>query len=134
MHFCRTHRLLILCVKPPSFQFIRDHYAPKFPELESLVLNALDYVRTVSAIGNEMDITKVDLQPILPSATIMVVTVTGTTTNGRQLTDDEWRITKEACNMVLELDAARKMVIYQSSLNYVNMQSRLYSYPIISRL
>lgn len=134
MHFFSTHRLLILCAKPPSSQFIRDHYAPKFPELESLVLNALDYVRTVSAIGNEMDITKVDLQPILPSATIMVVTVTGTTTNGRQLTDDEWRITKEACNMVLELDAARKMVIYQSSLNYVNMQSRLYSYPIISRL
>lgn len=98
------------------------------------MLNALDYVRTVSAIGNEMEITKVDLQPILPSATIMVVTVTGTTTNGRQLTEDEWRITKEACDMVLELDAARKMVIYQNSLNYVNMQSRLYSYPIVSRL
>ncbi|CAO3689095.1 unnamed protein product [Umbelopsis vinacea] len=102
-------------------KFIRDHYAPKFPELESLVLNALDYVRTVSAIGNEMDITKVDLQPILPSATIMVVTVTGTTTNGRQLTDDEWRITKEACNMVLELDAARKMIIdyVESRMNFI---------------
>lgn len=74
------------------------------------MLNPLEYVRAVSAIGNEVDITKVDLHSILPSATIMVVTVTGTTTNGRQLTDDEWRITKEACDMVLALDAARKMV------------------------
>ncbi|KAG2179677.1 hypothetical protein INT44_006525 [Umbelopsis vinacea] len=101
--------------------FIRDHYAPKFPELESLVLNPLDYVRAVSAIGNEMDITKVDLHSILPSATIMVVTVTGTTTNGRQLTDDEWRITKEACEMVLALDAARKMIIeyVESRMNFI---------------
>jgi U4/U6 small nuclear ribonucleoprotein PRP31 len=37
-----------------TFQFIRDHYAAKFPELESLVLNPMDYARTVKAIGNEM--------------------------------------------------------------------------------
>jgi U4/U6 small nuclear ribonucleoprotein PRP31 len=36
---------------PP--QFTRDHYAPKFPELESLVLVPLDYMRVVKAIGNE---------------------------------------------------------------------------------
>lgn len=92
-------------------KFIRDHYAPKFPELESLVLNPLDYVHAVKTIGNEMDITKVDLHSILPSATIMVVTVTGSTTNGRQLTDEEWKITNEACDMALGLDNARKTVI-----------------------
>ena len=34
-------------------QFARDHYAPKFPELESLVLVPLEYMHVVKAIGNE---------------------------------------------------------------------------------
>ncbi|KAG0170756.1 U4/U6-U5 snRNP complex subunit prp31 [Apophysomyces sp. BC1034] len=92
-------------------KFIRDHYAPKFAELESLVLNPLDYARTVKAIGTEKDITKVDLRPILPSATIMVITVTGTTTEGRELTPTEWKVTEEACDMALELDLARKKIM-----------------------
>lgn len=46
--------------------FMRDHYRSKFPELESLVHHAVDYARVVRAIGNEMDLTMVDLEDILP--------------------------------------------------------------------
>ncbi|CAO3611396.1 unnamed protein product [Cunninghamella echinulata] len=95
-------------------KYIRDHYAPKFPELESLVLNVLDYARTVKKIGNEMDITNIDLRSILPSATIMVVTVTATTTAGKPLKEEEWERTSEACDMALALDDARRKII-----NYV---------------
>ena len=35
----------------------------------------MDYARVVSRIGNEMDLTLVDLDDILPAATVMVVTV-----------------------------------------------------------
>ena len=38
----------------------------KFPELESLVHHAIDYARVVKAIGNEMDITLINLDDILP--------------------------------------------------------------------
>jgi U4/U6 small nuclear ribonucleoprotein PRP31 len=65
----------------------------------------------VKAIGNELDITKVDLRPILPSATIMVITVTGSTTAGRPLSDEEWQLTEEACDMALDLDAARRKIM-----------------------
>ncbi|KAI9279569.1 hypothetical protein BY458DRAFT_584703 [Sporodiniella umbellata] len=92
-------------------KFIRDHYAPKFPELETLVHNPLEYARTVKTIGNEMDITKIDLRPILPSATVMVITVTGSTTSGRPLTEEEWKSTEEACDMVSDLDSARKKIM-----------------------
>lgn len=34
-------------------KYIRDRYAKKFPELESLVLNPLDYARVVKRIGNQ---------------------------------------------------------------------------------
>ncbi|CDH56223.1 nop domain-containing protein [Lichtheimia corymbifera JMRC:FSU:9682] len=95
-------------------KFIRDHYAPRFPELESLILNPMDYARTVKAIGNEKDLTKVDLRSILPSATVMVVTVTATTSNGKELSPEEWKVTEEACDVAFELDNAKRTII-----NYV---------------
>ncbi len=52
--------------------FIRDKYRLKFPELESLVHHPIDYARVVQRIGNEMDLTLVDLDDILPAATVMV--------------------------------------------------------------
>ena len=36
----------------PSPQFIRDHYAPKFPELEQLVTDPVMYIRSVRTLGN----------------------------------------------------------------------------------
>ncbi len=38
----------------------------KFPELESLVHHPMDYARVVKKIGNEMDMTLIDLEDILP--------------------------------------------------------------------
>ncbi len=66
----------------------RDAYRPKFPELESLVHHAVDYARVLAAIGNEMDLTLVDLEHVLPQATIMVVSVTASTTSGKPLPPD----------------------------------------------
>ncbi|KAG1240075.1 hypothetical protein G6F68_018015 [Rhizopus microsporus] len=41
----------------------------------------------------------------------MVITVTASTTSGRQLTAEEWKLTEEACDMALDLDAARKKIM-----------------------
>ncbi|KAJ3054216.1 U4/U6-U5 snRNP complex subunit prp31 [Rhizophlyctis rosea] len=92
-------------------KFLRDHYAPKFPELESLLQNPLDYAKTVKFIGNEMDLTKVDLKSFLPTATVMVITVTATTTNGRPLSDEEMLKVDETCQMALDLDAAKRTIL-----------------------
>ncbi|CAI5965429.1 unnamed protein product, partial [Closterium sp. NIES-64] len=91
--------------------FIRDNYRLKFPELESLVLHPIDYARVVRRIGNEMDLTVVDLEGLLPSATIMVVSVTASTTTGRPLPDDALQRTMEACDRALALDDAKKKVL-----------------------
>lgn len=64
---------------------MRDAYRARFPELESLVQHPVDYARVVAAIGNQGDITDVDLDGVLPSATIMVVSVTASTTAGQPL-------------------------------------------------
>ncbi|KAG9300378.1 hypothetical protein G9A89_010002 [Geosiphon pyriformis] len=92
-------------------KFIRDHYAKKFPELESLVPNPLDYTRAVKAIGNETDLTRVDLRSILPSATVMVVTVTGSATLGQKLSNEEAAIVENACTMAFDLDIAKRKIL-----------------------
>ena len=92
-------------------KYIRDNYAPRFPELEALIQNPLDYVRTVCRIGNENDITSVDLSGILPSATVMVVTVTATTTSGKPLAAEVLNKVMEACRMVLEIEETRTAIL-----------------------
>mmetsp|Transcript_9641 Transcript_9641/g.18075 ORF Transcript_9641/g.18075 Transcript_9641/m.18075 type:complete len:490 (-) Transcript_9641:177-1646(-) len=91
--------------------FIRDKYRLKFPELESLVMHPIDYARVVKTIGNEMDMTVVNLDGLLPSATIMVVSVTGSTTNGKELDEENLAKVLEACDQALELDESKKELL-----------------------
>ncbi|CAM6083124.1 unnamed protein product [Calypogeia fissa] len=101
--------------------FIRDKYRLKFPELESLVLHPIDYSRVVKKIGNEMDLTLVDLEGLLPSATIMVVSVTASTTSGKPLSDENLEKTLDACDRALALDEAKKKVqeFVESRMGYI---------------
>ena len=97
-------------------KFIRDLYAQKFPELESLVLNPVDYARVVKVIGNEMDMTMVNLEEVLPSATIMVVSVTGSTTSGKPLPEEELQRVFEGCDeMTTLLQSRMEMLEYVES-------------------
>ena len=93
------------------FNFLKHSYRPKFPELESLVHNPLDYARVVAAIGNEMDVTLIDLDAILPPATVMVVTVTATTTAGEPLDDAALQEVLAACALAQSLDADRSTIL-----------------------
>lgn len=65
-------------------KFVRDKYSKRFPELESLVVSPLEYVNTVKELGNDLDQAKNNekLQQFLTQATIMVVSVTASTTQG----------------------------------------------------
>ena len=91
--------------------FIRDKYRKKFPELESLVMHPIDYARVVRAIGNEMDPTKVELDAVLPSATVMVVSVTGSTTNGSPLSEEDLAKTMDACDRQMRMDEDRRKLV-----------------------
>lgn len=100
-------------------KFIRDHYSTRFPELETLVGNPLDYAKTVAIISNgPMDNLKplsqtasnpvgVSLKSILDGPTLMVVAVEATTTKGRPLSPAELSTVLSACTMTLALDRAK---------------------------
>ncbi|KAK7283710.1 hypothetical protein RIF29_13435 [Crotalaria pallida] len=101
--------------------FIRDKYRLKFPELESLVNHPIDYARVVKKIGNEVDLTLVDLEGLLPSAIIMVVSVTASTTTGKPLPEEVLNKTIDACDRALELDSSKKKVLdfVESRMGYI---------------
>lgn len=102
-------------------RFVADIYAKKFPELDSLVPNALDYVRVVKAIGNEMDMTVVDLTKLLPSAAIIGISVTGSGTSGQPLSSDDLNTCMGACDELLALDQDKAMILgfVESRMNYL---------------
>ena len=65
-------------------KYIRDLYAKRYSELESLVVNHLEYITTVKELGNDISRAKNSevLKQTLTQATIMVLSVTASTTQG----------------------------------------------------
>ncbi|KAF9605847.1 hypothetical protein IFM89_018867 [Coptis chinensis] len=78
-------------------------------------------MRVLKNIGNEPDLTLVDLQGILPSATIMVISITTSTTIGKPLTEENLNKTIDACDQVLDLNFAKNKVVdfFESRMKYI---------------
>ena len=96
-------------------------YSKKFPKLETLVPNVLDYLRVVSRMQNEMviclaslliqDMSQVNMSDILPPSQVMVVAVTGSTINGEPLTPQELEEVLDLCSEALNLDESRSLLL-----------------------
>ncbi|KAF8775891.1 hypothetical protein HU200_004025 [Digitaria exilis] len=101
--------------------FIRDKYKLKHPLLESRVHHPIDHARVVQKIGNEMDLTLVDLKGILPSADIMWITMAEATTSGEPLSEENLVKTIEACNRAISLDATKNKILdfLKSRMGYI---------------
>lgn len=93
-------------------KYIRDKYAKRFPELESLVPPAMDYVRTVRILGNRVEKAKnnEEIQQFLTTATIMIVSVSASTTQGTDLSEADMALVNEACTIAMELDEIKAKI------------------------
>ncbi|KAJ0424665.1 hypothetical protein BJY00DRAFT_276112 [Aspergillus carlsbadensis] len=102
-----------------SHKVLRDHYSIRFPELESLVTNSIDYAKTVAILKNGPlndikslsssadNMAGVPLKSVLDGPTLMVVAVEGTTTRGREMTEAELKVVLDTCERILKLDRER---------------------------
>jgi len=90
-------------------KYIRDKYSKRMPELESLVPVALDYIKTVQELGNEVQKAKNNevLQKFLTTATIMVVSVSASTTQGMNLNETDLGFINEACDNAIQLNETK---------------------------
>lgn len=95
-------------------KFVRDKYSKRFPELESIAPVALDYLMTVKELGNNLEnvINNANLQAFLPQATIMVMSVTASTTQGELMSEEELANVIDACNEAIQINQC-KLKIYQ---------------------
>jgi U4/U6 small nuclear ribonucleoprotein PRP31 len=93
---------------------LRDKYAAKFSELESIILNPIDYAKSVKVIGNTNDVSKViDQLGWLPNPTLMSVTVSFSASTGKSLNEKELKEVMQICDEIINLDAAKtKMLTY----------------------
>jgi U4/U6 small nuclear ribonucleoprotein PRP31 len=114
-------------------KYIRDHYSIRFPELETLITNPLEYSKVVAILGNgPMDSESIKslqnstenplratLKSVLDGPSLMIVTVEATTTKGREMTPDELARVLAACEMVVALDKAKSTLTdyVQSRMN-----------------
>ncbi|RLN49443.1 hypothetical protein BBJ29_000085 [Phytophthora kernoviae] len=103
-------------------RFIAEIYAAKFPELDSLVSNGLDYARVVKTIGNEMDLSLVtELPKLLPSSAVIGISVTGSGTSGKPLGQEDLNTCMEACDELLSLNKDKNMILrfVESRMKYL---------------
>lgn len=96
---------------PVIHKYLRDIYMLKFPELETLIPNPVDYTKVVMRIGNSNDIPNISFNDLLPSNVSMTVNVAGTDTKGRELTELEFKEVQRACQDILELDEGRTKIL-----------------------
>lgn len=61
--------------------------------------------------GNEMDLTMVNLDDVLPQATIMVVSVTASTTSGQPLSSENLQKVQDAAAVALQLDEDKIQIL-----------------------
>jgi len=93
-------------------KYVRDMYSGRFPELESLVVNPLEYCMTVRELGNNIQEAKNNslLQTFLTQATIMVLSVTASTTQGKDLTSLQMDKLHAACQMASDLSEIKQEI------------------------
>ncbi|KAI9614449.1 hypothetical protein H4Q26_009605 [Puccinia striiformis f. sp. tritici PST-130] len=91
----------------------KDHYAPRFPNLERLLPNPYEYLRAVRLFANTLDLSSVrGFENVLTSATAMIVTVeAATVTDDRVLTELEWNRVDKAVLAAEELEDARRKIL-----------------------
>ena len=87
----------------------KDKYSKRFPELETLVVQPLDYLLTAKELRNNLDQAKNNpvLEKFLSQATIMVISVTASTTQGVSLGNVDLEPVIEAADTAVSLNKAK---------------------------
>lgn len=104
-------------------KWIRDHYSVRFPELETLVTNPLEYAKTAAVLANipfTSDTMRripqstdnplgVSLDSVLDKPTLMIVTTSAITSKGQHpMAQSDLDGVIAACGIIMKLDAAKR--------------------------
>ena len=85
-------------------KFVKDEFFKKFQELESIVVNPVDYVRCVKLINEQRDLEKANFQHLLSSHQLVAVKVAASSSISQELSASQWERILRACDIVIRLD------------------------------
>ncbi|XP_030958918.1 U4/U6 small nuclear ribonucleoprotein Prp31 homolog [Quercus lobata] len=89
------------------YNLIRDKFRKKFPELESVTQDPIEYSQVVKKIGNEIDIDGLNL----PLSILMVFSIIASATSDKPLSEQDLTNTIHACDYIIALDSTRNRVL-----------------------
>ncbi len=91
----------------------KEKYSKRFPELETLVVQPLDYLLTAKELGNNLEHAKNNtvLEQFLSQATIMVISVTASTTQGTALDPSDLQTITESAETAVSLNKSKAEVL-----------------------
>lgn len=108
------------------YKVLRERYAVRFPELATFELSSVQYARVALLLSGEdpemptvdgnftgaLDTSKITTSNTgLPNATVMIISVTAATTNGRPFTIEEWKSTREVANILVGMEKVRRSIL-----------------------
>lgn len=109
-------------------RFVQDLYRLRWPELETLVLNPMDFILAVKTLGNDLQRARDALSELFPSASIISLSVAASSTQGQPLSPSNLATVLEACDVALFLDSTRNDIVA-----YVESRMKHYA-PNLSNL
>ncbi|KAK5684696.1 U4/U6-U5 snRNP complex subunit prp31, partial [Elasticomyces elasticus] len=112
---------------------LRDHYSARFPRLDDLVSNPIDYAKTVAILQNgPLDNIKgramsmenmvgASLETVLGRALLMAVNIEGVRTKTQPLSETQLKMVLDTCEKILQLDRQRTALTesIQSRMNQI---------------
>lgn len=93
------------------YNFVRDIYTIRFPELETLISNKMEYIKAAGLIKNDLVQAKNNLTDKLPDATVMIVAMTASNSQGKRLSGPQLDSVIDACQLYEMLEKHRLMLV-----------------------
>lgn len=108
--------------KSKVFKFLRDHFAVRFPELSLFVSDGVTFGKIVEILPRDLNLEDATdaLDELLPSQLVAVVIAAASTTQGRELDDDEYRSVQDAARELRMLELGK-----QTLLEYIQIRMPL---------
>ncbi len=111
------------------FKRCRDAFHSRFAELEQIVNTPFDFARVVLAIGNQLDMSKVQQFDWVPNRTKLSLTVASSHCDGEsKLSPQNWQVVESAANDIVFLEETRLKL-----LDYLTTQMQIVA-PNTSKL
>lgn len=93
------------------YKHLTEKYSVRLPEMASLNMTPFEYAKTVRAIGDAWDLTKIDLKNVIAPATALVVTLSASTTLGRRLVTEELQYVERLTDLLLLAEQTNKEIL-----------------------